>query len=199
MNVWKTIRRSSLFMTGGVLCSYIIAWGCVVLSEVKTQSGSIRTKGQMQLANHVQREHDWVPRVYSRVRGIGYEALQIGFEPAHPEPSKLVASCCITAGLPFKCVSGNVVDWCGTHWNVREGVMQIKAVPASQGFSATVLAPYKPMWLGLTLNSGVFSVVLFLPWWLGGLIKRYRRRQQQRCGFCGYIVMGSARCPECGR
>jgi hypothetical protein len=65
----------------------------------------------------------------------------------------------------------------------------------------TIQLPYRPAWLGLTLNTGFYGLLWSLP--IIGLphARRWRRVRKGHCGNCGYDLSrtDSPVCPECGK
>lgn len=80
---------------------------------------------------------------------------------------------------------------CATGWPMRSLVAPI----SSTGVEWKGL---RPLWIGLAIDTLALAL-LFESTWLGSrTIRRLRRRSTGRCVQCGYRLVDSARCPECG-
>lgn len=59
--------------------------------------------------------------------------------------------------------------------------------------------PYRPLWMGVALNSLLFGGS-FYGLGRGALAARtWQRRRSGRCSACGYTLERPGRCPECGQ
>lgn len=58
--------------------------------------------------------------------------------------------------------------------------------------------PLSPLWLGLSLNSLFYAVMLFPAVVCPELARRAIRKRRGACVSCGYLVFGQPMCPECG-
>lgn len=78
------------------------------------------------------------------------------------------------------------------------GARQVRGSRFGTPAGATVL-PYRPMLLGLVVNTLIYAAVMVVPWaaWKAGV--RAKRARAGRCINCGYDVKDLAVCPECGR
>lgn len=78
------------------------------------------------------------------------------------------------------------------------GARQIRASRFGTPVGVAVL-PYRPMLLGLMVNTLAYAAVMVAPWaaWKAGV--RTLRARSGRCIGCGYDVKDLPVCPECGR
>jgi len=76
----------------------------------------------------------------------------------------------------------------------------VGAFPSGPHLSRRVL-PYKPIWIGLVLNTLFYAAILFaLPTFVFHTIRYYYRSARNRCPNCNYILFKPTEphCPECG-
>ena len=59
------------------------------------------------------------------------------------------------------------------------------------------IAQMQVQWVGMIVDTVVWSVPLLPFLWLAGIRVR-RRRSRGQCSACGYPLSGAHRCPECG-
>src|SRR5262249_51398637 len=78
-----------------------------------------------------------------------------------------------------------------------------RATPPGVGVS---LVPVRPLWIGVGVNTALFTVLASLGFSFvrGLLVARQLRSRQQRqdaglCVYCGYPIVLGEKCPECGR
>ena len=60
--------------------------------------------------------------------------------------------------------------------------------------------PYRPIWLGMLINTLFYAILLYLAIAGSGALRRLIRLKRGRCPRCGYDLRGAlqAGCPECG-
>jgi hypothetical protein len=61
--------------------------------------------------------------------------------------------------------------------------------------------PIAPIWSGLAIDTLFYGTIAWVPLFLPGTLRRWRRRRTGRCIKCGYDRAGlapNAACPECG-
>ncbi|MCB9841963.1 MAG: hypothetical protein H6812_01765 [Phycisphaeraceae bacterium] len=74
------------------------------------------------------------------------------------------------------------------------------AIPTSDvGWTHSRALPLTPIWIGFTLNTLLYAVVLYIPFVGLGAYKRHRRTRRGLCPACAYDLAGLTACPECGR
>jgi hypothetical protein len=85
---------------------------------------------------------------------------------------------------------------------VIEGAFQVAGNPIRNLLSAQLrLLPFRPMSLGLIVNTLLYGIALWLFFATPAAFIRWRRRRRVGlCATCGYDLRGKAhdRCPECG-
>ncbi|MEE8287220.1 MAG: hypothetical protein V3R72_11045 [Gammaproteobacteria bacterium] len=67
-------------------------------------------------------------------------------------------------------------------------------------FWAVYYLPWRPSWIGLTINTLFYGVFLWLLWSAPFAARRLVRRRRGRCVRCGYDLRHAEHdvCPECG-
>ncbi|MCI0363209.1 MAG: hypothetical protein L0219_04960 [Phycisphaerales bacterium] len=85
-------------------------------------------------------------------------------------------------------------------WNLHDGI-RLPARPM-QSWPATSMRvpaiPYRPIWVGLSVNWLFFAILLWLGFVAVTSARRWRRMRRGLCARCGYPVGESATCSECG-
>jgi hypothetical protein len=59
--------------------------------------------------------------------------------------------------------------------------------------------PYRPLFVGTLVNTAFYALVLWLPFFGIGVLRRRRRIRRGLCPSCGYPMGTSGVCTECGR
>lgn len=85
-----------------------------------------------------------------------------------------------------------------------EGGIPLKVSSAPGRYLPTYLVralPVRPIWIGVAVNTLVYSLLAWGFWQVPLAIRRRRRKSAGRCTRCGYSLAGlgkDAMCPECG-
>lgn len=115
-------------------------------------------------------------------------------------------------GLPYPVINEIFTGWPMTAWKgevrtdtqmtiqYRWSIPYTKRAPDFSGPAAVL--PYKPLLLGLFVDSIVLGLpaygVLLLAAWVMRLLRRARRHRRGLCPACGYAISDLDTCPECG-
>lgn len=114
------------------------------------------------------------------------------------------------AGWPFSalmCINDRVVGsdspqvGAGLNLGPAYGVASgIELTPWPGGFDGTTwrALPYRPLWPGLTVNTLMYTAILWLLCAAPGKVRAWRRRRRGECAACAYPVGESPLCTECG-
>lgn len=77
-------------------------------------------------------------------------------------------------------------------------VLGNKALNPPRDETLPIILPYRPIWLGFSVNSCLYAAALFLLFSGPTSIRRAVRHHRHQCPACGYPWGGSAVCSECG-
>jgi len=106
----------------------------------------------------------------------------------------------IFAGWPLPAWTGEVRTDTRTAIQYRWSIPYTKLAPDFWGPAAVL--PFRPLWLGLFVDSIVLGLpaygVLLLAAWVMRILRRARRRRRGLCPACGYAISDLDTCPECG-
>lgn len=83
----------------------------------------------------------------------------------------------------------------------RSGLVALPRLRSLPGQVATVDVPYRPLWGGLLVDTGLFGACWLAMIATPGAVRRLVRRRRGRCPACGYDRTGleaQVACPECG-
>ncbi len=90
--------------------------------------------------------------------------------------------------------------WCGIDWGKTGWTTTLAtgglAVPAGNGRQCTL--PFIPVWRGAILNSAFYASLLYVLFFGGQALRRWRRVRRGLCPACAYPIGTSAVCTECG-
>ena len=93
----------------------------------------------------------------------------------------------VVSGLPFRAMHGRAA--------YKLGVELIDGMIISDRFSL----PVYPLWPGFAINTVFYAAILWVLFFVPGLVKRTLRRRRDLCPACAYPVRTSKVCTECGK
>jgi hypothetical protein len=72
--------------------------------------------------------------------------------------------------------------------------------PMNVGPGRPRIAPLRPIWPGLAINTIFYATILWLLWIARARVRRFIRIRRHRCPACGYEIAAGVgpRCSECG-
>ena len=123
--------------------------------------------------------------------------------PYHPPAPPIRAWRFYEAGWPCTAFWGWVrrdITHAGTQ-EQRSGLVTLPRLRSLSGQVTTVDVPYRPLWGGLLVDTGLFGACWLAMIATPGAVRRLVRRRRGRCPACGYDRTGleaQVACPECG-
>jgi hypothetical protein len=123
-------------------------------------------------------ECEWTGSTLGQMNGMGRQATYQGF----------------SAGWPLRSFGGTDYITPGLEAAAPVALRDVPNWIKAGGHKV----PVSPLWIGLAVNTVLFSLPAFAAAWVWGWASRCRRRRLGLCLGCGYLVKGLKRCPECG-
>jgi hypothetical protein len=211
----RAVRWITVCLTAGVIFNIAIAWLCAGFINPTQNSNSIVSMTAVPGGEHVFNEQRRFG--HTRINQANFSVLQM--DPAGT--TMLVARWAGDAkeisedfaGWPMRCVhctnraeiaiqvGGAAMGMSKTGPGAIDHGYELGSWPGGPSGSTWRALPYQALWLGFTLNSIFYAVLIAIMGCALVVMRDRRRRQQGRCLDCGYDLTGAMheRCPECGR
>ena len=196
---------ATVFLLAGAVVNLAVAWACALWSPMAAVTDPGSRVARLRPATPFEKrrlvEYGVVLTTdYAYVadlRGIG-TARAVVF----PITDQMARAVCVygcprgydlySAGWPAHCVAGFVQDD-HPRKETHEYLDVIRVGPYGDGSFRQV--PYRPMWLGLMVNTLFYAALLGLP----SVVRLLVRVRQGLCPKCGYPIGESDACSECGK
>ncbi|MCA9285244.1 MAG: hypothetical protein KDA22_08530 [Phycisphaerales bacterium] len=207
-----TLRIAAL-LGGGLVASVACAWLCMFAQYGRldptpelADSARYATSVSVPIVRDLLNEYDVEDLdVVESARRFGAGRDEFGW------PDVVAVAYSIHAGWPAPCLVGaEIYGWplgdldatiSSGLWFIIPlapgGVGRFGEAPPFSLWKGLTL-PVRPMWRGLLLDCLFFGAAIGLVRSALVLGRARVRRARGRCPACGYVLMGSPRCPECG-
>ena len=206
----RIIQRIVVFLLLGAILNVVVAWGCVAMTRIKRIHTFQLLQGGTETGFEVNQD-DAISLVFpeglSRVDGFtGFESRRIGFSHLFVRVSWHEQE----GAYKFRRISGAAWrgGWplfgliCWKYHFENDESFDCGCITLTSSGEPHAILPVRPLWPGFAINTIFYAAILWMVFFIPGMVKRTLRRRRGLCSACAYDLRGrganSQICPECG-